>query len=264
MNQEPYGHKDLRASELRARIGIDEKQRPCGTFFATNLSGKIRRFDKLGRPRYGLPATRRETRMSKSRTKHPTKAEQLAEFEAAPLEDAKPKRKRARKSDGPVAVSEVLPNAIAHIPEFPADGQLRPPEPASQATTAGTAPEIAPEPAMTHVERVTGGKPTFAPVPDEFRTMAGWRPQGIKVNWSMDKRTVALQFAEDRTPTRAEKDILEALHEPNSETRDRIKFSYNTGTRQWERYDAARPGANLIDAKTLAEELAKDRAGHLR
>ena len=86
------------------------------------------------------------------------------------------------------------------------------------------------EPPASFTEKVTASKPTFNPIPAGFRNVATFAEAGIKVNKSEDRKVAAVQFAEDRTPNRGEKDAMQ----------DR-GIQYNERSRQWEREDGEQP-----------------------
>ncbi len=63
-----------------------------------------------------------------------------------------------------------------------------------------------------------------------------------------------IQFAEDRPLSRvSEYDKMREIQEAG--------FVYKTARRQWERYDTENPGGNLVDAKRVAADLARERDG---
>lgn len=192
------------------------------------------------------------------------KPKDLTALEAAPLE-AKPKRKRTPKEAAHVA--EPLQELVEQIPGlsvgFPT-AELPPPQP-----EIVTAPEREPvrthtvdaplaqevvaealvESQMSHVKAARANRPTFRPVPNDFMNRGGSFPAaGLKVNRSLDAGTVAIQFAEDRVPSREEKDRLEI-----------DQFRYHEHHRQWERIDREQPAANLLDAGRIAQELSDAR-----
>lgn len=118
----------------------------------------------------------------------------------------------------------------------------------------------------SHVEAVSRQQRPFREqrIPDGFRDWSTDNASGIRVNASLDGYMVGIQFDNARPPTRDEKDILEAIHEPVPELRDGKKFTYDTGRKQWQRFDRDQPGANLLDAKRVAEDLIEARRGHDR
>ena len=166
----------------------------------------------------------------------------IASLEAAPLEP-KPKRRRSAaketiESREPTPVAAVLEQSP--IAAIIADHEAK------------AKPEGLP---ASFAEAVKASKSAFGPIPDGFVNVDSHPAAGIKVNRSLDRKVSALQFAEDRLPTRAEKDILEAVGESGK------NFVYKTARRQWERYDPESPGANLVDAKRVAADLAREREG---
>lgn len=177
----------------------------------------------------------------------------------------KPRRKAQTESlaTGPEPISDTLEKlaekhglkAAAELPR-----QLPPPElPAQDTDVASSAqpPESAAEPGP-HVANVLSRRPQFRPVPEGFHNVSRHEAAGIRVNKDLDRGIVALQFAEDRLPTREEKNILENVGSPD----DGSKFTFNPGSRQWTRPtpEGATVGENLIDAVRLAKELADRRA----
>src|SRR3954471_13375415 len=67
-------------------------------------------------------------------------------------------------------------------------------------------PQNEPQPGA-HAAAVLAGRPEFRPVPAKFIDVFGNHVAGIRVNKSHNYRIAAIQFAENRLPTRAEKDI---------------------------------------------------------
>ena len=178
-----------------------------------------------------------------------TKSKDLAAHEATPLE-AKPKRRRsaAKETSEPTPVAEVLERspAVAAILEAKAEP---------------VAPELE-QPAervpASFAEAVKASRAAFGPMPEGFVNVASHPAAGIKFNRSRDNKVAAIQFAEDRLPSRPEKDILEDVGGEGQ------GFVYKTARRQWERYDGESPGANLTDAKRVADGLASEREGRGR
>jgi hypothetical protein len=193
--------------------------------------------------------------------------EGLEEPVAAVVEAVKPKAKRGRpRKVFTTEPEEAAPEAktlAAVLPELAKDrpgltaalaenlsSDLPPPQ-----TEVVTSPEREP---VRHADRFTR-KPAMQPVPVGFIDTYVNSAAGIRVNKSMERDIVAIQFDNDRPPTRGEKDILEAIHEPDAERRDKIRFEYDTAQKQWTRPDREQPGANLLDAKRLAQELVESR-----
>ena len=97
----------------------------------------------------------------------------------------------------------------------------------------------------------------FAPIAEGFLNVDSFPAAGLKVNRSLDRKIAALQFAEDRPLSRvSEYDKMREIQEAG--------FVYKTARRQWERYDAENPGGNLVDAKRIGADLAKEREGRSR
>ena len=112
-------------------------------------------------------------------------------------------------------------------------------------------------------------RPKFAPVPEGFFGVSSIRTQdaGIRVNKNtlmeggQKVSVAALQFAETHLPNRAEKDLLEQIHEPDDGLADKRRFHYRPERRQWERKGSPDEplGENVIDAQRIAESLATAR-----
>lgn len=155
----------------------------------------------------------------------------------------------------PITSAEGIPVELSPLPEIPAVKAI-----IAAKEAADSGPQWLPQ--------FINGRRVNPPTPDGFREGAVFNLAGIRVNMSLDgnsvAKTVAIQFADDRPPSRAEKDILEAIHESKDEIRDRIKFTYDTDRKQWQRVSNGQPGANLLDAKRLAADLAEARIGRQR
>ena len=185
--------------------------------------------------------------MAKTRSK-PHKAEILESREELA---EKPKRRGSKKSpateplaepaaDSPLAQLLDARDAKATVePETP---MMRQPE---QEPSGIDAPW---EGEPSWAERARPNRPKFAPVPEGFLNVDRFETAGVRVNRSHDKRVVALQFAEDQVPSRPEKDAMES-----------IDIMYKPEHRQWEREDRENPGTNIIDAKRLGQEIARER-----
>lgn len=106
-------------------------------------------------------------------------------------------------------------------------------------------------------DAVRASRSAFAPVPEGFVNVDSYPAAGLKVNRSLDRKVAAIQFAEDRPLSRAsEYDKMREIQDAG--------FVYKTARRQWERFDSENPGGNLVDAKRMAADLAKDREGQAR
>ena len=121
-------------------------------------------------------------------------------------------------------------------------------------TLAEPAPPAPPEP-ISHVARLD--RPVFPPVPEGFMPVWSNREVGIRVLKSHDKMVAAIQFASNRTPDRAEKDILERV----GMREDGLNHIYRLERKQWERYlpDGMPIGENVIDTVRIADGLALER-----
>ncbi len=119
------------------------------------------------------------------------------------------------------------------------------------------APEREP---VRHAQAVQADRPAFLPVPEGLMVVSRRSEgQGIRVLRSEDDTVSAIQFAENRIPSRAEKDILEALGQP-----EHVKFTYQPRVKVWTREDRTHTVANIRDALGVAEGLAKGREGRSR
>src|SRR5262245_14735471 len=78
----------------------------------------------------------------------------------------------------------------------------------AKASVEPEAPQQRPEPG-SHAAAVLASRPAFRPVPSGFKNVDSYPAAGLKVNRSLDKTVVAIQFAEDRLPERGEKDRME-------------------------------------------------------
>jgi uncharacterized membrane protein len=190
--------------------------------------------------------------MARTRRHPPTDPAQI------PLD--KPKRSRRK------AVEELKANpAITTASQLPA--QLPPPEPeleplprAERVPAEREPVEPSPDVAQAgFAAKVVASRKPMQAVPPGFHNVASYPETGIRVNKSTDKKVAAIQFAEDRLPDRGEKNILEALGQP-----DEQKFTWRADTRQWQREASDSYGANIIDATRIAEGLADGRRGRGR
>jgi hypothetical protein len=121
-------------------------------------------------------------------------------------------------------------------------------EPAPNTARPRQSPSRNGEERPTFAAKVMAGRSDFRPVPPEFVNVGSYPEAGLKVNRSRDKAVVAIQFADDKLPDRAEKDLMQVNG-----------INYDPPTKQWTRRDAENPGANAIDAKSLAAELVEGR-----
>lgn len=166
-------------------------------------------------------------------------------------------RKKAQAespSTEPTPVAEILeqsPALAAILASREAKASVEP-------ETPMPVPETGQQPGA-HSAAVLSSRPHFLPVPANFKDVFGNPIAGIRVNKSFDRRFAAIQFAENRLPTRAEKDVLEAVGKPQ----DGTNFVYHTQRRQWERETppGMELGENVIDAVRIAKELARGREG---
>ncbi len=104
----------------------------------------------------------------------------------------------------------------------------------------------------THVERLKGLRPALY----GFRGLEGHYAAGIRPSRSMDKQTVAIQFADDHRPS------ADGLNPEKQRLQDR-GFSYKPERAQWERRDREQPADNYQDAKAFVEALVKDRSAEV-
>ena len=112
-----------------------------------------------------------------------------------------------------------------------------------------------------HAAAVMASRPYFRPTPEGFTDIANYPFAGVRVSKSLDKRIAAVGFAENLLPSRAEKDALEAISDPDHGR----GFSFNVGRRQWERRSMGdAPGENIVDAAQLGASIARDREGRGR
>lgn len=113
------------------------------------------------------------------------------------------------------------------------------------------------EPTTSHAERIKSERPQFPPAPDGsievFRSSTG-----IRVLKDAGKRWTAVQFTDERVPTRPEKDALEAVLE---EEPDKHAYRYEDphGTKLWKRYSDGDHGGNVVDTIRFATALAEGR-----
>jgi hypothetical protein len=107
----------------------------------------------------------------------------------------------------------------------------------------------------SHAAAVLARRPAFAPVPEGFKNVVRHEGAGIRVNKSIDYKTAAIQFAEDRPLSRAtEYDLMSMIQDAG--------FGYKPASRQWERPlpEGMAQGENIIDATRLAKEIADARS----
>ncbi|MBO5686558.1 MAG: hypothetical protein J6R73_08250, partial [Alistipes sp.] len=68
-------------------------------------------------------------------------------------------------------------------------------------------------PELTHLERLAGHSAGMRPVPSGFQNLDSFPAAGMRVNRSLDRKVVAIQFAEDQRASRdglnSEVDTLE-------------------------------------------------------
>lgn len=175
--------------------------------------------------------------------------------------EARPKRKRVRKTGDPAPLSEILPAAFAHIPGLMTAAELPPPDREIVAhpdrdpvRKAEIETELPAEPEnnapLSHVERLS--QRGLRPAPTGFLGMEGHYHAGIRLSRSLDKNVVAIQFAEDQRPSRdGSHPEVEQLHERG--------FAYRPERGQWERFDRRDPGESYQDAKAFVKKLVDDR-----
>ena len=166
-----------------------------------------------------------------------------------------PRKSRRVSADSPasdpIPVAEVLAaSPIARIiASHEAKAQIEPEmEPGAEAVAAFLRQrerELAGEEPKSHVARLR----KMQPPPAGFLSVATHAAAGIRVNKSLDRGTVAIQFDE---AWKASRDGL--VNEV--ETLGLNGFRFEPLRRQWERRDTAEPGANIISAGRLARDLA--------
>ncbi len=79
----------------------------------------------------------------------------------------------------------------------------------------------------------------------------------MKVNRSLDKSVVSIQFPDDLPLSRAtEYHLMTKVQDAG--------FVYKPERKQWERFDSEQPGANVIYATELAKEIVRDRGARGR
>jgi hypothetical protein len=140
--------------------------------------------------------------------------------------------------------------------ESPAVEPIALAEPLEQVMQSLPAPEPQTEPEPgPHAAAVLANRPDMRPVPQGFISVFSAPSAGIRVSKSLDKRTAAIQFAEDRLPERGEKDRMEIAG-----------IKYDEHRRQWERKvpPGMELGENTIDAVRVAKALASEREGRGR
>lgn len=91
-------------------------------------------------------------------------------------------------------------------------------------------------------------KPRFSEPPEGFIPVANHVKAGVRVLKSADFSTSAIQFSDDRVPSREEKDRMEEAG-----------LGYDPAQRQWTKQDSELPGANLIKVRELGREIAEAR-----
>lgn len=106
---------------------------------------------------------------------------------------------------------------------------------------------------LSHAEAVIADRPHFRAVPDGLVIEREFK-NGIRVLRNEDTTVVAVQFADNRVPSRTEKDILEALGQP-----EHVKFTYQPGDKIWTREDHEFPVPNVRDAMGMAGKMAEGR-----
>ena len=104
------------------------------------------------------------------------------------------------------------------------------------------------KPKGSHTERLKGLRPT----PSGFIGLESFRNAGIRLSRSLDKQTVAIQFADDHRPSK------DGLNPETQRLGDR-GFSYKPERAQWERRDREQPAENYQDAKAFVASLVADR-----
>lgn len=181
--------------------------------------------------------------------------------------EAKPKRKRTRKTHEPAPLADALDELVERIPGLTTASRLEPPvaeQPPPQTeivtaperepirhTEAGIAPESAPP--LSHVERLS--QRGLRPTPSGFLGMEGHYHAGIRLSRSLDKMVVSIQFADDQRPSR------HGAH-PEVEQLQERGFSYRPERGQWERTSRntpASPADNYQDAKAFVKKLVDAR-----
>jgi hypothetical protein len=145
--------------------------------------------------------------------------------------------KRQRERD--LAVDELPPPQTEVIPSGPRGPRISDAEPTPDTE------------ARSHVQRLSEPR-GLRPTPKGFRGEEGHYHAGVRLSRSLDKNVVAIQFSDDRKPTRdgenSEKEQLESRG-----------FLYVPMRTQWERVDREQPAENYQDAKVLVESLVRDR-----
>ncbi len=105
----------------------------------------------------------------------------------------------------------------------------------------------------THAAAIDAERPRFPPIPDGLVIEQEFK-NGIRVLRNEDATAVAVQFADNRIPSRAEKDTLEALGQP-----EHLKFTYQPGDKIWVREDYQHIVENVRDAVGLAGKMDEGR-----
>ena len=140
-----------------------------------------------------------------------------------------------------------LGDVLGRSPAVAAILASREPEPTTSMENV-TAEALAESQKPTHVQRLTG----LRPAPKGFVGLEGHYNAGIRLTRSLDKRTVAVQFADDWRPSRDGSN-------PEKQRLDDRGFKYQPDRAQWERFDREQPGENYQDAKEFVAGLVKDR-----
>ena len=174
-------------------------------------------------------------------------------LESAPLEP-KPKRRRSAAKDAlatePTTVAEVLdksPVMADILAAREAKSQIEPERPMPEPPTSPTESVIeSQQPKLTHVQRAA--QTGLRPAPSGFVGLESHYNAGIRLSRSLDKRAVAIQFAEDRHPSIEEKQRL-----------GEREFRYKIERKQWERRDVERTADNYQDAKSFVASLVQSR-----
>lgn len=135
----------------------------------------------------------------------------------------------------------------AHLPDADHDGK---PHPTAEAAVAEALMESQGRP-RSFAQRVSEPR-GLRPAPKGFQGLEGHYEAGIRLNRSIDKNVVGIQFADDRKPSR------DGLNAENERLRER-GFLYAPMRSQWERVDREQPSENYQDAKAFVDLLVKER-----
>lgn len=113
-------------------------------------------------------------------------------------------------------------------------------------------------PPRSFAERIRAERPDWPPLPEGAIIAHHDNIAGVRVVKDADKRWAAYQFDNNKPPTRAEKDYMEAVLE---EDPDRVKASYEDphSHKLWKRYSGGEHGANVIDMMQRMDALAEGR-----